>query len=263
VKKTRITRAELRRLGITDASSKIVREHARFDEYGIFDPAATAEAVRASASHFEEQVDQARRFKSAWGARSYDEFTDLHGQNLRSLELRRTAARELDAVEPPPSPPFDERGYEAHLAWLSSGKKGAGRLYLRGQAPELSFEGRNLEGAIFHGCDLREAVFSGAILDEVELEGCDLRRARFDVDAPTFGRANGARGARFVGCDLRGARLSNLKLDHTTFSTCKLHGVAGQPWIEGPYTVESPDFSVEGDGSDVRSGEAVKKDWQR
>jgi uncharacterized protein YjbI with pentapeptide repeats len=111
------------------------------------------------------------------------------------------------------------------------------------------------------GVDFREARFGDCVLDAAVLEDCDLRDA--DLSRVTAGlkRLCSTMNATFRRCDLRGANFAGRRLDGTRFLDCKFAGVRGTPLIEGTYTVERPDFSAAGDGSDVRTDAAVFAIW--
>jgi uncharacterized protein YjbI with pentapeptide repeats len=116
-------------------------------------------------------------------------------------------------------------------------------------------------GARLLRTDFRDARFGDCVLDDAVIEWCDLRGASFarvsTLDLCTTRRTT------FRDCDLRGADFTKRRFEDTTFVRCKLAGVKGKPAIEGPYRVEQPDFSEVGDGSDVRSAEAVYALWAR
>ena len=68
-------------------------------------------------------------------------------------------------------------------------------------------------------------------------------------------------GTRFENCDFRGANLTGRRLKDTVFERCKFHDIQGKPVMEGPYRVIDPDFSVEGDRSDIREEGAIAALW--
>jgi len=257
-----LTVAEAEASGFSKPDALLVVELAVADEHGIFDPQASAKRVRKAAAFYEDQIDQARAFKSQRGVRSYSDFTDRYDEYLEKWDRRIRIAKKLEALPPPPSPPYDEAGHRAHVAWLDRGRTGEGQLYVRGRRVEPNADGLRLDASRFISCDLSGTSLLDAVLDGAELLDCDLRGARLGAAEITFGREGGAKGARFVRCDLRGANLDNLRLDHTIFFSVKLGGAQGKPWLEGPYTMIAPDFSEAGDGSDVRTAEEVTAYWE-
>lgn len=130
----------------------------------------------------------------------------------------------------------------------------------------------DLEGARFGGCDLGGALLDRAILDGVVAEatsfrgaqlgdarldgarfvGCDFRDADLSRVDPVLTRLGTATGAVFERCDFRGAKLAGRRLANTVFDGCHWFGATGRPAMEGPVRVSAPDFSLAGDGSDVR-----------
>ncbi len=91
-----------------------------------------------------------------------------------------------------------------HHNWYYRGKYGVGRLVvvgkdLRGMGPV-----RDLRGARFVGCDMREANLARAWLEEIELIGCDLSGVR--LENPLLDRA------RIEDCQLTGCTITLVNL---------------------------------------------------
>ena len=103
--------------------------------------------------------------------------------------------------------------------------------------------------------------FYDAILDGTEFLNCDFQKAFFMMRDPGRSTHGWTRKTVFRNCDFRGATFAGRKLQDTVFEHCKFHGVTGKPQILGAYTVIAPDFSEAGDGSDVRTAQAVYDLW--
>ena len=119
----------------------------------------------------------------------------------------------------------------------------------------------HLRGARVRGARFQHAGLHDARLDEAEFTGCDFRCAVFDWRLTDLKRVCTTRNARFIDCDFRGASFAGRRLDGTVFERCRFHGVVGKPAVEGTYTVIDPDFSESGDGSDVRTADALYALW--
>jgi uncharacterized protein YjbI with pentapeptide repeats len=129
-----------------------------------------------------------------------------------------------------------------------------------------TFRGANADRGLWNRisikhADLRDMRFGDCVLDGSLLEDCDLRGADLARVSPTLSSLGSALNTTFRRCDLRGAKLEGRRLDGTKLIDCKLAGVIGKPAIEGPYTVERPDFSAAGDGSDIRGAADVHALW--
>lgn len=111
------------------------------------------------------------------------------------------------------------------------------------------------------GVDFRGMRFGDCVLDAVIFEGCDLRDANLSRIQDILTELCSTLNATFRRCDLRGASFEGRRFDNTKFIECAFAGVKGKPRLEGGYTVERPDFSPAGDGSDIRGPEAVYALW--
>jgi uncharacterized protein YjbI with pentapeptide repeats len=118
-----------------------------------------------------------------------------------------------------------------------------------------------LENAQVEDVDLQGAMIWDATLDRTLFVDCDLRGADLSRREPRLQLCSTTE-TWFIRCDLRGARLEGRRLAGTVFDRCKLAGVQGKPVVERPITILSPDLSPAGDGSDVRSADAVLSMWR-
>ncbi len=120
-----------------------------------------------------------------------------------------------------------------------------------------AFTNGGIVDAVIEDCSFRRARFDIQV-DRSHLRGCDLREANFS-GRPIVGHSY---ETHFENCDFRGADFSERRFRDTTFTRCKFAGVTGRAVLEGPVHVIEPDFSDAGDGSDIRSAEAVLAMWR-
>jgi uncharacterized protein YjbI with pentapeptide repeats len=124
-----------------------------------------------------------------------------------------------------------------------------------------------LERSIWTRAVVVQSLFTGANLDEVtfdlaRFDRCSFSRATLQDNSQRRGNVAVCNGTHFIDCDFRGANITGLRLNNTTFERCKFHGVIGAPVLEGPVTLVDADFSVDGDGSDMRSQADVVAQWR-
>ena len=81
-----VTAAELRAAGLAWPQEGALAERAvRVDD--AIDLDATAAALESARAFYRQQLDEARAFKSQWGARDYADFTDAHENNVHHERL--------------------------------------------------------------------------------------------------------------------------------------------------------------------------------
>ncbi|MGE0398347.1 MAG: pentapeptide repeat-containing protein [Kofleriaceae bacterium] len=130
-----------------------------------------------------------------------------------------------------------------------------------------------IEGSSFDGSSFADASFIDATIRNSSFRGCRLAGTQLDKsyvldcdfrDADLTSSPNGGRNwdTHFENCDFRGADFTDRRFRDTTFTRCKFAGVKGRAVLEGPVHVIEPDFSDAGDGSDIRSAEAVLALWR-
>lgn len=129
------------------------------------------------------------------------------------------------------------------------------------------FTGAQLDRAFIDDGEIVGAHFPRALFLDANVAGakvvdCDFREADFSRRETALSKLCTFFGTRFVNCDFRGAYFSGRRLKDTVFEGCKFHGIQGKPAIEGAYRVVEPDFSVEGDDSDVRDDKALDALWK-
>lgn len=132
--------------------------------------------------------------------------------------------------------------------------------FLRAQVEHCNFDTASLRGGNFVSALVADCSFRGANLEEVQLDKgqfrhCDFRDAKLGNDL--------AHDALFEDCDFRGADFDRRRLKDTVFTRCKFAGITGMPTVEGAYSVIDPDFSINADGSDVRSSDVLKSLWTK
>ncbi len=165
---------------------------------------------------------------------------------------------------------------EANLTGVNAcGATIEGTNFVGIQAAHLELDNANIDGADFTDADMARCDIIGAIVRNTSFRNANLTeaslsRTRFidcdfrEADLTWFGeppRAGDATQTRFVRCDLRGAYVKGRRLNGTVFESCGFAGTSGAPLIEGPYSVSAPDFSVDFDGSDIRSSQEVFSLW--
>lgn len=129
---------------------------------------------------------------------------------------------------------------------------------------ETSFRDSNLDrsawtGARVTAASFELATFGNARIQDVRFRGCTFTNADFrpmtaGFDAPTA-------GALFEDCDLRGTRWAGRDVSNATFVRCKFGGASGTPAAMTNVTIEDPDLSAAGDGSDLGEAEDVRELW--
>lgn len=138
------------------------------------------------------------------------------------------------------------------------------------------FDRTTIEGGDWLGSYLERTSWTEATIRDVSFRCARLVDARFDAATFVgceFTHANLSRkelegdlarcpGARFVRCDFRGAHFDGLRFNNTTFEQCLFHDTTGRPDLEGKCTLIDPDFSRDGDGSDVRDPDQVLRVWR-
>lgn len=126
----------------------------------------------------------------------------------------------------------------------------------------------HLERTIWRRAHVASSLFVGAYLNgaiciQTRFEGCNFNGADLSIAANDVGgNVASCEDAHFIDCDFRGSNLSGLRLNNTRFERCKFHGIVGVPVFEGPVTFIDADFSQGGDGSDLRSQDAVLTVWR-
>jgi uncharacterized protein YjbI with pentapeptide repeats len=128
------------------------------------------------------------------------------------------------------------------------------------------FSGALLDRADFKSAILKETSFRGALfydatLDEAYMGSCDLRDA--DMSFQHMDNLCTTAGTWFFQCDLRGVNFEGRRLKDVRFTGCRLHGIHGQPVLEGTCTIERPNMSPDDGGEDIRDPEEVLRLWDR
>jgi uncharacterized protein YjbI with pentapeptide repeats len=128
----------------------------------------------------------------------------------------------------------------------------------------VSFAGAVLDRTTWQGAEVSGASFEVAAFANVRLDGgrfraCDLRRADFRI-GPAGIMATSA-GAVFEDCDLRGSRWDGHDLSGASFVRCRMHGVSGRPSALAGLTIEAPDLSPGGDGSNIAAAGDLLALW--
>jgi len=126
-----------------------------------------------------------------------------------------------------------------------------------------SFSRANLERTSWRGATVFDSRFDGAALvdaslDDALFEDCSFQGA--DFATVHLGERATSAAVKFVRCDLRETNWDRRVLATATFVECKLHGIHGQPRIEGVF-VYRPDLSRAGDGSVIGSKREVLDLW--
>jgi len=182
---------------------------------------------------------------------------NLEGARLPRSELREVSLREANATS-----------IALASATISGGSFERSALVL------ASFEGATIDGASFRDANLDRSTWSGATvtaasfalamfgnarLEHVRFARCTFANADFRpmsdlLAAPTA-------GAVFEDCDLRGTNWAGRDLANATFIRCKLAGTTGKPSATTNITIDEPDLSPDGDGSDLAEAEDVLELW--
>lgn len=108
-------------------------------------------------------------------------------------------------------------------------------------------------------CSFLSSGFEAAQLDRSHFLNCDFR------DTLLSGSSNAGRcfETHFENCDFRNANVEQRRFRDATFTRCKFAGMKGRAVMDGPIHVVDPDFSEAGDGSDIRTSEALLSQWSR
>jgi uncharacterized protein YjbI with pentapeptide repeats len=112
----------------------------------------------------------------------------------------------------------------------------------------------DLSGGILKESCLRGAAIYDATFNDTQVGLCDFREA--DLSQHDAGHLCTCEKTWFFRCDFRGANFAGRHLKDTRFTGCRFHGVRGKPIIDGPYTVERPNFAKGDDEEDLHSTEA-------
>lgn len=128
---------------------------------------------------------------------------------------------------------------------------------------DCDFSRSRLHRSSWRRAVVANVTFIGATLECAKLEGavfsgCDFRAAL--LGAPAGSLKSEIRGARFESCDLRETSWRDCRLVDVVFTDCKMFGVHGLPQIES-LTIERPDLSAAGDGSQHATSADVITGW--
>lgn len=234
-------------------------------------------------------IDRASlRAHEAWvrGGRRGEGRLDVAGYNARGLGLggvQFTGAR-LERVD------FDRANLggahmqECELRDVSACEANAGSLQLgnatliggtfeRSVLALATFNGAKIDGTSFvesnlersqwtaatvTAADFERATLSNARMEGVRFRGCSFKQADF---RPAADIKETTSGASFEDCDLRGTKWEGRDLSNASFIRCKLAGASGRPAAAVNVSIQEPDLSIDGDGSNIGTAEDVLALW--
>jgi len=187
------------------------------------------------------------RRHAAWIANGHRESADkeaapikLWEEDIRGLRMRDAALDGLDVSHCRLTDCEFIRCDLAGISWFST-------IMTDCRFVECCFSRGDLRGSRMPNCVFRKCNFARADLMDTDFRGADLSDSILDW-------------AWLMDADLRGAKMDRVKLDSTRIGELKLHGVRlRDPIIPKPLDIKDADFSPNGDGSLILSGDAAMK----